>query len=271
MYQIQLLLRKQLKAAWRYRWPAVLASWLVCAAGFVGVMRIPNSYESSARLYIDADAILTPLLAGLTVSPSLQSQVEILQRTLLSRPNLDKLISKTDLELQAGTPAERQSLIDRLQGEIRIAPQARNLFVFSYRNQSPKLAYDIVQATLNSFIESKAGNNRTDLENAARFLESQLNIYGRQLRDAERRRADFRAKYVELLPNGDSALGGVDAATAGLRTIEGDLQDAQARRATLAKELAATPPLLVTEADSLAEMRAGRLADAERRLQELQL
>src|SRR5689334_24917768 len=88
MYQIQLLIRKQLKAAWRYRWPAVLLSWLVCAAGWVGVMRIPDTYESSAQLYIDADAILTPLLQGLTVSPSLASQVEILQRTLLSRPSL---------------------------------------------------------------------------------------------------------------------------------------------------------------------------------------
>src|SRR4051794_34037215 len=161
MYQIQVLLRKQLKAAWRYRWPAVLVSWLVCAAGWVGVMRIPDTYEASARLYIDADAILTPLLQGLTVNSSLASQVDILQRTLLSRPNLDKLISKTDLELQASNPGERQALIDRLLTEIRIVPQARNLFTFAHRNESAKLAYDVVQATLTSFIESKAGSNRT--------------------------------------------------------------------------------------------------------------
>jgi polysaccharide chain length determinant protein (PEP-CTERM system associated) len=271
MYQIQILLRKQLKAAWRYRWPAVLVSWLVCALGWFGVMRIPDTYESTARLYIDADAILTPLLQGLTVSPSLASQVEVLQRTLLSRPNLDRLISKTDLELQASTPAERQALIDRLQTEIRIMPQSRNLFTFSYRNQSPKLAFDIVQATLTQFIESKAGTNRTDLENASRFLETQLGVYERQLRDAERRRAEFRARYVELLPNTDGAVNGVDAAAAAVRSLEGQLQDAQARRATLAKELAATPPLLVTEADALSEARAGRLSEAERKLAELRM
>jgi polysaccharide chain length determinant protein (PEP-CTERM system associated) len=271
MYQLQVLIRKQLAAAWSYRWPAVLLTWLVCAAGWVGVMRIPDSYESSARLYVDADAILTPILAGLTVNTSLQAQVEVLQRTLLSRPNLDKLISKTDLELQASTPAERQALIDRLSYEIRLAPQSRNFFVISYRNQSPKLAYDIVQATLTAFVESKAGTNRTDLENAARFLESQLNIYERQLRDAERRRAEFRGKYADVLPNAENGATGLDAANSGIRNIEGQLQDAQARRATLAKELAATPPLLVTEADTLAEARANRLSDAERHLQELRL
>jgi len=173
--------------------------------------------------------------------------------------------------LQASTPGERQALIDRLSSEIRIAPQSRNLFLISYRNQSPKLAYDIVQATLNAFVEGKAGNNRTDLENAARFLESQLNLYERQLRDAERRRAEFRTKYMEVLPAGDGAIGGVDAANGGVRSLEGQLQDAQARRATLAKELANTPPLLVTEADTLAEARATRLTEAERRLQELRL
>jgi len=270
MYQLQVLLRKQLTAAWGYRWAAVLLSWVVCAGGWFGVMRIPDTYESSARLYVDADAVLTPLLRGLTVDTSLSAQVEVLQRTLLSRPNLDKLISKTDLELQTSTPSDRQALVDRLATDIRISPQSRNLFLISYRNQSPKLAYDVVQATLNAFVEGKAGSNRSDLENAARFLESQLSLYERQLREAERRRAEFRTKYLELLP-GDGGVTGVEATAAAVRGLEGQLQDARARRETLAKELAATPPLLVTEADSLAQSRATRLVEAERRLQELRL
>src|SRR5436305_872595 len=85
-------------------------SRLGCAGGWFHVMRMPNVYESSARLYIDSDAILTPLLRGLTVEPSLGAQLDLLARTLLSRPNLEKLISKTDLELQVNTPAERVAL-----------------------------------------------------------------------------------------------------------------------------------------------------------------
>ena len=67
----------------------------------------PDSYESQARLYVDTDAILTPLLRGLTIDTATASQLELMQRTLLSQPNLDRLISITDLNTQVKTPQER--------------------------------------------------------------------------------------------------------------------------------------------------------------------
>ncbi len=271
MYQIQVLVRKQLGAAWRYRWPAILLCWLVCAAGWVTVMRLPNTYEASARMYIDADAILTPLLRGLSVDTSLQSQVDLLSRTLLSRPNLEKLISKSDLELQAGTVTERETLATKLANEIKIVPQTRNLFMISYRNESPKLAYDIVQQMLTAFVEGKAGNNRTDLENASRFIDSQLGQYERQLRDTERRRAEFRTRYLDLLP-GEGGASGLEGAKSAVKSLNGQLEDAQTRRASLAKELSATPPLLITDSEGgAASTAATRLDAAEQQLRELRL
>ena len=200
MHHLQTLIRKQLTAAWRYRWPAILFSWAVCAAGWVMVYMIPNQYESSARMYVDADVVLTPLLRGLAVDSSLPAQVDLLQRTLLSRPNLEKLISRTDLELQLKGPNDRQALVEALGNDIRIVPQTRNLFTITYRSRSAKLAYDVVRNMLNTFVESKSGNNRTDLDNASRFLQDQLATYETQLRAAERARAEFRVKYADVLP-----------------------------------------------------------------------
>ena len=247
MHQTQLLVKKQLKAAWRYRWPAIFLGWLVCAAGWVGVMKIPNVYEADARLYIDADAILTPLLRGISMDSSLQAQVDLLSRTLMSRPNLERLVSKTDLNLQVDTPAQKQALVARLSTDIKLVPQTRNLFVISYRNESPKLAYDIVQAMLTAFVEGKAGNNRNDLENANRFIEGQIAFYERQLRESERRRAEFRARYTDLLPS-DGGTSRLQGAVEAVRSLSGQIADSQARRVALAKELAGTPPLLVAEA-----------------------
>lgn len=270
MYQTQLLIRKQLTAAWRYRWPAIFLGWLVCAAGWVGVMKIPNTYEADARLYIDADAILTPLLRGISMDSSLQAQVDLLSRTLMSRPNLEKLVSKTDLNLQVDTPAEKQALVAKLSTEIKLIPQTRNLFVISYRNENPKLAYDIVQAMLTAFVEGKAGNNRSDLENANRFIESQLGFYERQLRDSERRRADFRTRYVDLLP-GDGGASRLQGAVEAVRSLSGQIADAQARRMSLAKELAGTPPLLVADATGGGAGGSPRLEAEEQKLRELRL
>ena len=177
---------------------------MVCGAGWAFVYTIPNSYEASARLYVDADAILTPLLRGLAVDNSLGSQLDVLQRTLLSRPNLEKLVSNTDLDLSITGPADLEAMVATLGTAIKITPQTRNLFTITYRNTNPKLAFDVVQTILTTFIESKTGNNRSEMENAGLFLQQQLATYERQLQDAEKKRADFRAKYLDLLPMGEA-------------------------------------------------------------------
>jgi polysaccharide chain length determinant protein (PEP-CTERM system associated) len=274
MQALQTLIQRRLTSAWHYRWQAVLFTWLVCALGWAGVFAIPNQFESSARMYVDAEAVLTPLLRGLAVDTSNAGQVDMLQRTLLSRPNLDKLISKTDLELELTSPADREQLIDKLTGDIRILPQTRNLFTITYRNKSPRLAYDVVRTMLATFVESKTGNSRSDMETANKFLSEQIASYERQLRDAERRRADFKARYAELLP-GDGGLSRLDQQNQVIRQLQGQLQDALARRETLNQGLSTTPQQLVTETDAAGPGggRSGnaRLRTAEQQLAELRL
>ena len=113
---------------------------------------------------------------------------------MLSRPNLEKLVSKTDLDLAVAGPSDRERLISGLANAIRVTPQTRNLFTITYRNPNPKLAHDVVQTLLTIFVESATGTNRTDMENARRFLEHQISSYEQQLRAAEKRRADFRVE-----------------------------------------------------------------------------
>src|SRR6202167_2391478 len=200
MESVRTMLIQYLRAAWRRRWLGVVVAWLVCCIGWVGTYTIPNQYESNARLFVDADAILTPLLRGIAADSAPTTQLEILQRTLLSKPNMEKLISKTDLDLTLNGPSDRERMINRLAAEIKVTPQTRNLFTISYRDKNPKLAHDVVQTLLTIFIESATGSNRTDMENARRFLEHQISSYEQQLRAAEKRRADFRMKYIDIFP-----------------------------------------------------------------------
>jgi polysaccharide chain length determinant protein (PEP-CTERM system associated) len=252
MSAVLVLIRRLLVAAWRYRWAAVAVSWLVCGVGWAAVYMIPNQYEANARLYVDADAVLTPLLRGLSIDSSLSNQLDILQRTLLSRPNLQKLVSNTDLDLTINSPSDMEALVSRLGTEIKITPQTRNLFTISYRNSSPKLAYDVVQTILTTFIESKTGSNRSEMQNAQLFLQQQIANYEQQLRAAERKRAEFRAKYLDLLPMGDTGATRLDQARNALRALQGQLADQVAKRDLLNKELAATPPLIATETEAIA-------------------
>lgn len=253
MDQLRILLRRQMGAAWRYRWATIICAWLVCGLGWVGTTFIPNQYESSARLYVDADAVLTPLLRGIAIDNQVPAQLDVLQRTLLSRPNLEKLISNTDLDLQITGPGDLENMVADLSGSIRINPQTKNLFTITYRNTNPKLAFDVVQTILTTFIESRTGSNRSEMQNAQVFVEQQIAAYERQLREAEKRRADFRSKYTDLLPGGGNAASGLEQAQANVRLLQGQLQDEVVKRDMLKGELTTVPPLLVTEVDPPAE------------------
>ena len=276
MDSFRLLIEQYARAAWRRRWTGMLIAWLICGAGWVGVYLVPNQFESSARLYVDADAILTPLLRGLAADSAPTSQLEMLQRTLLSRPNLEKLISKTDLDLSAAGPSDRERLLQGLAQAIQVKPQTRNLFTITYRNTSPKLAHDVVQTLLSIFVESATGTNRIDMENAKRFLEHQISSYEQQLRAAERRRADFRTKYLDVLPadlNPDRPYtSATEAARNNVRDIDGRLQDAVIKRDTLRQELANAPAMLVAEDNTrLQGQIRTKLQEAEEQLRMLQL
>jgi polysaccharide chain length determinant protein (PEP-CTERM system associated) len=282
MESLRLLAETYLRAAWRRRWVGVIIAWLICGLGWVGVYLVPNQFESTARLYVDADAILTPLLKGLAADSSPTSELDVLQRTLLSRPNLEKLISKTDLDLAVSGPSDRERLIQQLGVDIQVKPQTKNLFTITYRNPSAKLAHDVVQTLLTIFVESATGSNRTDMENARRFLEHQISSYEQQLRAAEKRRADFRAKYADVLPADLSPdkpyTSAAETARTAVRDLDGRLADEVSKRDTLRQEVANTPAMLVVEDGRGSGNGAGqptrgksRLQDAEEQLKLLLL
>ena len=258
MDSVRALVSQYLRAAWRRRWLGVMVAWLVCGVGWVGVYLIPNQYEASARLFVDADAVLTPLLRGLAADNAATSQLDILQRTLLSRPNMEKLISKTDLDLTLNSPSDRERLITRLSSEIKVTPQTKNLFTITFRDRSPKLAYDVVQTLLTIFVENATGGSRTDMENAKRFLERQVQSYEQQLRGAEKRRADFRSRYMDILPaDGNPNVPALEGARSQVQSLDGKLQDALMARDALKQEVDNTPSLIVVDTGEAAAQRGG--------------
>ena len=125
---------------WRQKWLAVGVAWLVCTVGWIGVAIIPTKYESSARVYLNADPLLTPLLHGLAADTDPTRHLDFLQRTLLSRPNLEQLVRLTDLDIGLTTPAQKEQLYKNLAAEVDIRPITPNLMTIAYRSRDPQQA-----------------------------------------------------------------------------------------------------------------------------------
>ncbi len=270
--QIPAPLQRHVAAGWRHRWTALIVAWLVCGAGWVGVLMLPSQFQSSSRLYADSDVIMGQLLRGLAVDQMPANQVEILTRTLLSRTNLETVVRRTDLDQRVADAASRERLISSLAAEVKITQQSRNLFSITYTDRDPRMARDVVRTLLDIFMESAARSDRQQMEQARTFVNQQIAAYETQLREAERRRAEFRSRNVDLLPVDGTPR--IDSSRQKLMRLRGELEDAKTRRSMLQTQLEATrpaPPQAGGAAATLPSDGPQRLAEAERTLRELQL
>ncbi len=272
------LLLYYLHGIWRRKWIAAGICWLVCLIGWPSVFYIPNVYESSARVYVDVDSLLTPLLRGLAIDSNPLRQLDYMQRTLLSRPNLEQVIHLANLDANARTPEEKEGLLVDLARSVKISLQGANLFAISYQDNNPVEAKDVVKAVLTVFSETSAGNNRSEMDNARRFLEEQIASYERQLRAAEARRAQFKETYGDVLPQAAANSTRLDQLRNDMPKLKGQLEDAKARRDAVAKEMSTTPQFLTVEQAAAVVIRNGgsartdrqsQLADLERKLVDL--
>lgn len=253
--------------AWRRRWLGVAIAWLICLFGWVSVMTLPPKYESSAQLYVAADPVLTPLLEGLAINGNTREEFSLLQRTLLSDPNLNTLLDKTGLGLKAQGPAAREAMIRGLRSQIDIVPQTNNLFTIHFQSPDPRQAFEVVQGLVNIYVERASVRNQGDINNARSFLDSQISYFHNQLKNLEKSRAAFQAKYLQLLP-GANGISAFEQEQTKVRQLNGDLEDAIAGRSIIEKQLSSTKPLL-TGAAALSGGGGGALAAAEGRLAEL--
>ena len=188
-----------LRGMWKYRWWAVLVSWVVASVSTVLVLRIPDQYEASARIFVDTQSILKPLMAGLAVQPNIDQQVGMLSRTLISRPNVEKLIRMADLDLDARTKPQQDGLVDSLMRSLQISAAGRdNLYTLAYRNSEQDKAKRVIQSLVSIFVESSLGANRKDTDSAKIFIDEQIRNHERQLEEAEARLKSFRLRNLEM-------------------------------------------------------------------------
>ncbi|MDB5394166.1 MAG: exosortase [Rhodospirillales bacterium] len=237
MGSLKVILFQYARDIWRRRWYAVGVAWAICLVGWVIVSRMPDIYESNARVYMNADEALTPLLRGLAVESDVDARLERMQRTLLSGTNMKKLIRMTDLDSRVKDSADREAMVARLQKAIVIKLQTRNLFTVTYSDTDPQLAQSVVSNVLSLFMESSAGDSRTDIDSAQRFLQTEIDRLETQLREAERKKSEFQTRYYDLLPNGETGGSRLEGSRAEVQKITEDLNDSIAERDSLHKQL----------------------------------
>jgi polysaccharide chain length determinant protein (PEP-CTERM system associated) len=226
---------------WRHKWLAIGVAWMVALLGWAYVWRMPEYYVASARIFVDSNSVLRPLLKGLAITPEVDRRVKLMSSTLLTRPNLEKLARMTDLDLQATTEQEEEQLINELRSSINLRGQRGNDSVYDITVTHPERekARRVAQSLITVFIESSLNEKRDESSGAQGFLDTQIVQYERRLIDAENRLAIFKQQNVDVLPGrwGGDYYSRLEETRKELRNAQLQLQEQQNRRDELQERL----------------------------------
>ncbi|AXA93073.1 chain length-determining protein [Massilia sp. YMA4] len=276
MAELMALLLTFLKAIGKYRWYAVAISWLVAITGWFVVYRMPNDYQASARVYVDTQSILKPLLSSMTTLPNTEQQVTFMRRTLISRPNVERLIRMVDLDIKTRSVKEHEKLVDDLMKDIKVIGTERDdIYTISYSNPNPKLGKDIVQSLLTIFVEGSFGGKKQDSEKAVQFIDDQIRMYEEKLAAGENALKDFKIRHMGMLPRqGSDYTSAYGELNEKLNQARLELLEAEQARNAIKRQIAGEDMAPVTETAEKAIVNPeidGRISTIQKQLDQLRL
>lgn len=239
-----------LKGIWKHRWVGFCCAWLLALTGWARVYFLPDEYQSTARVFVDTQSVLKPLMVGMTTIPNVEQLVAIMSRTLLSRPNIERVLRMVDMDLRASTPRAKDQLVDDLLSRIHISGTGTfDIYTISYQDANPRQVRDVVQALLAIFVEGSFKGKRGESDKAVQFIDEQIHMYEDKLLAAENNVKEFRLRHNALLPReGQDFSGQLAQASDALAAAQLELSEAEQSRNALQAQLNGDEPMIAAVA-----------------------
>ncbi|MDB5671315.1 MAG: chain-length determining protein, partial [Alphaproteobacteria bacterium] len=248
--------RIALHQVWRRRWLALAVAWGVCLLGWLAIALIPNSYKSTARVFVQTQTIL-PNQVGMMPADR-QADLLRVKQTLTSADNLAKVVRRTDLNQLVSNDRDVAAQAAALKENIKVTTTQDNLFEISAmvsvpslsNAQNSKIAADVVQSLLDIFVEENLAGDRAETSQSLTFLDQELQRRQQELQQAEQRRVEFEQRFLGVLPGEGSVEQRMSAARGELNGVEQRVSEGQSSLAALRGQLEATPQSLPGTPDS---------------------
>ena len=236
----------QLRGVWRFRWIALIVAWVVALGAWLFVFLLPNTYQASAKVFVDSGTTLSQATKGISLSDNVNDQIDRMTASLLGTPQLRKVANETNLMAGAITPKAQQAVVDALRQNIDLSADAHAggprgspiLFTITYRDTNRARSIEVVDHLLNDFVEGSLSDKSEGSQQTEQFLNQQIAEYGQRLSATEQQLADFKKRNIGLVPgeHGDYFARLQDDENS-LASMQQSLYVAQRKRDAIAQEL----------------------------------
>jgi polysaccharide chain length determinant protein (PEP-CTERM system associated) len=219
----------------RFRFWCVLlflgVSYLVLSAGLLW----PKHYTTNAVLYADETNILEPLLKG-SAEVTQIDRSEQASEVIYTKKIMLAAAKKAGLVNDSMSEQDQAKAIRQLQGGVKVKKERNNNhFMVSYTAKNPDQSFEVLNAIINVFISDTARKKRDESVGAYNFIDSQVQIYKKQLEAAEEKLKIFKSQ------NTDGTEESVGARIASLRqeieTLKISNDEVQARINTIKQQI----------------------------------
>jgi len=217
----------------------------------------PKHYSTSVVLYADETNIIEPLLKG-TAEVTKIDRSEQASEIIYTRSIMLAAAKGAGLLKDGADEAEQDRVIRQLRNGTSVQKEGKiSHFMVRYTANDPDRAFEVLNSIVKVFVTDAARKKRDESVSAFNFIDSQVQMYKRQLEAAEDKLKNFNAK------NTDGTEDAVSSRISNLRqeidTIKISIEESAARINTIKKEIGSEGQYLQTKGQ-LDELKARRIA-----------
>jgi capsular polysaccharide biosynthesis protein len=179
---VRLVLLRLLESYFRHRWLYLLPIVLMAVASLVYISSMPSTYVASGTLYIQNGNLLSSLTAirndGFSYVTPAQATTSELYQLLNSKAFLRAIIQKTDMEVKmARDEATSKQTIDEARKAIWLQELGNNLVMVAAQHEMPRIAHQLADGTIETYIQWKINLNREESVAAQTFFTELIKNY----------------------------------------------------------------------------------------------
>ncbi|RJP77237.1 MAG: protein GumC [Desulfobacteraceae bacterium] len=197
-----------IEIALRRRWFLIIPFCIAMIAGIGLALFFPKSYEASTLILIEVQRVPTDYVRSI-VSSDLDARINTISQQILSRTNLEKVITR--LNLFSDEKYKNMLLTDKIEimrRKIQISvtrgggghAREPDSFTITYSGKSPEDVMNVVNTLASHFIDENLKVREEQASGTSSFLEGELFSMRKKLEEVEETMKDYRRKFMGELP-----------------------------------------------------------------------